>query len=434
MTCYTPFEGTPLKGLQVLGFLETRNLRFDTVFILDVNEDVLPDTKKEDTLLPFKAREILGLPTYHDRDDLAAYYFETLIQGAREVHLFSLESDKKERSRFVEQLLWEKQKREKITDTKNYLNTVQYKIGLKNSVPSDIMKTGSMIGFLREFTYSASALDAYLRCQLQFYYSYVLRVDKKEAVSGDIEREDIGKFVHQVLSEYFSKRKGYPLKIKDIDIRDLNFLIDRLFDKEYGKDPAGAVYLLRKQIKGHLRDFFQKYFIPLINDETVMVLNCEEEIRIEKKSFNLRGRLDAVFKRGDKTFIVDYKTGSNPNWLKIDFEKLDPEDRDSWSGAVGSIQLPFYLMLYLEHTGESIKNVNSMFLLLGRSLISREIELPLFTEDQGEEDYELLSELIFRLLEEIIDPDVPFSPAIDRKKTCPDCSYQYICGTQWIVK
>ncbi len=434
MTCYTPFEGTPVKGLQVLGFLETRNLKFDRVFILDANEEALPDTKKDDTLLPFKARKILGLPTYQDRDDLAAHYFETLTQGAGEVHLFFIENDKKERSRFVERLLWERQKRERTTDTKNYLKAVQYRIELKNSLPADIRKTSSVVGFLREFPYSASALDAYLQCQLQFYYSYVLRIDKKEEISGDIERQEIGKFVHHVLSQYFLKRKGFPLNEKDIDLRELNLLINRLFEKEYGENPVGAVYLLKQQIKRHLRDFFEKYFVPLIMEGPVTVLNCEEDIRIAKDSFNLRGRIDAVIRSGEKTVIIDYKTGSNPNFLKINFDKLDIDNRDSWSEAIGSIQLPFYLMLYSEHTGKAIKDLNGMFLLLGRSLINREIELPLFTEDDGEEKYELLKALIFSLLKEIIDPEIPFKPATDRKNTCPDCSYKHICGTQWIVK
>lgn len=434
MTCHTPFEGTPVKGLQVLGFLETRNLRFEKVFILDANEDVLPDTKKEDTLLPFKAREILGLPTYQDRDALAAYYFETLLQGAKEVHLFFIENDKKERSRFVERLLWERQKRDRTTDTKNYLKTVQYKIELKNSLPSDIWKPDTVLRFLREFPYSASALDTYLRCQLQFYYSYVLRFDKKEEISGDIERVDIGKFIHHVLSQYFLKRKDYPLKEKDIDLAELDLLIDKLFEKEYGENPAGAIYLLKKQIKSHLRDFFEKYFIPLVRGETVTVLSSEEDIRVEKDSFNFRGRIDAIIRRGEKTVIVDYKTGSNPNYLKINFDKLEIENRETWSEAIGSLQLPFYLMLYSKHTGKAIRDLNGMFLLLGRSLINREIELPLFTENDREEKYELLKNVLFRLLNEIIDPDVPFRSAMDRKKTCPDCSYQYICGMQWIVK
>jgi len=434
MTCYTPFEGAPLKGLQALGFLETRNLRFDKVFILDANEDALPDTKKEDTLVPFKARKILGLPTYQDRDALAAYYFDVLIQGAGEAHLFFIENDRKERSRFVERLLWERQKMDRTTDTKNYLKSVQYKIRLKNSLPPDIPKTNSIVRFLREFPYSASALDTYLRCQLRFYYAYVLRVDKKEEISGDIERVDIGKFVHHVLSQYFSKRKGHVLKEKDMDVAELSLLINRLFEKEYGAGSAGAVYLLKKQIKRHLGDLFERYFIPLIRAEAVTFLNCEEDIRIVKDSFNFKGRIDAIIRRGEKTVIVDYKTGSNPNYLKINFDKLDIENRETWSEAIGSIQLPFYLMLYAGWSGKAIRDLNGMFLLLGRSLINREIELLLFAEDDAEEKYELLNRLIFRMLKEIVDPEALFRPALDRKKTCPDCSYQYICGTQWIVK
>jgi len=48
----------------------------------------LSDTRKDDTLLAFKVREMLTLPTYLDRDRLSAYSFETLCKGAREVHLF----------------------------------------------------------------------------------------------------------------------------------------------------------------------------------------------------------------------------------------------------------------------------------------------------------------------------------------------------------
>ncbi|MFZ2196537.1 MAG: PD-(D/E)XK nuclease family protein, partial [Thermodesulfovibrionales bacterium] len=434
LTCYTPFEGTPVKGLQVLGFLETRNLKFDRVFVLDANEEVLPDTKKDDTLLPFKARRTLGLPTYQDRDDLAAHYFETLTQGAGEVHLFFIENDKKERSRFVERLLWERQKREKTTDTKNYLRAVQYRIELKNSLPAEIRKTSGVVEFLRGLPFSASALDTYLQCQLQFYYSYVLRIDKKEEISGDIERQTIGKFVHHVLSQYFLKRRGFPLNEKDIDFRELSLLIHRLFEKEYGENPSGAVYLLKQQIKRHLRDFFEKYFVPLILEGPVTVLNCEEDIRTSIDSFNLRGRIDAVIRSGEKTIIIDYKTGSNPNFLKINFDKLDIDGRDSWSGAIGSLQLPFYLMIYSEHTGKAIKDLNGMFLLLGRSLINREIELPFFVEGDGEEKYELLKGLIFSLLKEITDPDIPFKPAAERKNSCPDCSYKHICGAQWVVK
>src|SRR4030043_224766 len=112
MTSHTPYAGTPLRGVQVLGFLETRNLKFENVLFLDTNEGILPDTTREDSFLPFKARQILGLPTYLDREEIMFYIFDTLIRGAKQSHLFYVEHDEKERSRFVERFLWERQKRE----------------------------------------------------------------------------------------------------------------------------------------------------------------------------------------------------------------------------------------------------------------------------------------------------------------------------------
>ena len=434
MNEYTPFEGTPLRGLQILGFLETRNIKFDAVYILDLNEETIPDTRKEDTLLPFKARQILGLPTYLDRDKLAAYYFETLLKGAREAHLFFIENDKKERSRFVEQALWEKQKRDRTTDAKKYLQFVQYKIRLDNPVPGEIVKSGRVTGFLKNFQYSATALDAYLACQLKFYYTYVLHLDKKEAISGDIERVDIGKFVHRAISEYFRKRTNRFLKKSDIDIQEMDGLLDKMFGDEYGNNPAGSVYLLSLQIKNHLRDFLGKYYVPVIRKQPLMLLDIEKDIHIAANSFKLRGRIDSIEKRGPKTYIIDYKTGSNPNRLRINPDKLVLNDRESWDKAIGSLQLPFYLLLYSKKTNTKIQDLNGLFLLLGRSFISDEIELPLFEDGDGEEMYGILESVVFGLLNEIVDPVHPFKPASDKKASCPSCNFRYICGTQWIVK
>ena len=77
-----PFSGTPLRGLQVLGLLETRSLHFDDVYFLNVNDDVLPGGIGSDMLLPQQLREKLGLETRHDRDKLSEYYFHLLVRGA----------------------------------------------------------------------------------------------------------------------------------------------------------------------------------------------------------------------------------------------------------------------------------------------------------------------------------------------------------------
>lgn len=434
MTVYTPFEGTPLRGLQILGFLETRNIRFDRIFILDANEEVLPDTRKDDTILPFKARQILGLPTYIDRDNLAAYYFENLLKGSQEAHLFFIENDKKERSRFIEKILWEKQKRDKTTDTKKYIQHVQYKVKLDNPIPDGIIKTDSVLQFLKDFEYSATAFDTYLACQLQFYHTYVLGLGKKENFSGEIERVDIGKFVHKILAEYFSRKKNQQLKKKDFRKEDLILLVNRLFKEEYGAKPFGAVYLLKNQIQNHLRDLFEKYYMPLIKEQRIIILDIEKDIRILSDGFKLKGRIDSVEKRDRKIFIIDYKTGSNRDRLKINLDRLDADNRESYDKAIGSLQLPFYLLLYSSLTLTDVKDLSGIFLLIGQTKISKKIELQLFENRDEEDIFYKLKTVIFRLLREIVDPVYPFKPASDKKASCPNCNFNYICGTQWIVK
>lgn len=433
MTGHVPFPGTPLKGIQILGFLETRNIRFDTVFILDANEDVMPDTSKEDTLLPFKAREILKLPTYLDRDRLSADYFNNLVRGAREVHIFFVENDTRERSRFVEKLLWERQKRERSTTTGDYVQAVQYKVKLGNDTPSAIAKTERVTDFLKDFTYSATALDTYLNCPLQFYYSYVLYLGKKEEITGEIERADVGKFLHTVVASYFSRRLNRVLKETDIDMQEMDSLIDDLFGIEYGTNPTGAVYLLKAQIKGHLREYLDKYRLPLIKERKVAIIGIEERIETTLNSIRLKGRLDAVEKRDGNICIVDYKSGSYTKNLKINFSKFDPGDRASWDEAIGSLQLPFYLLLYSESHGIKAEELTGMFLLLGRSSINKDIELPLFETDDDSKKFVGLKTAILGLLEEIIDPDVPFRAASNRKNSCPNCDFRCICGTQWVT-
>jgi CRISPR/Cas system-associated exonuclease Cas4 (RecB family) len=400
---------------------------------LDANEEILPETKKEESLIPFRAREILGLPTYIDRDKLTAYYFDTLLNGAKDVHLFFVESDKKERSRFVEKLLWERQKRDKTTDVRRYIRPIQYRVNLVNQGPGPIAKTKEVIAFLRDFTFNATALDRYLRCPLQFYYANVLGLRPKEEISGDIERDELGNFVHAVLRNYFSERKGKPLKENDINTAQMDVLVENLFAQRYGTDSSGALYLLKRQVKRRLGEFLEAYCVPLVNENSITILACEEKIGVSVNSFKLAGRIDRIERRNDKTVIVDYKTGANQARYKIDLKKLEIDRRESWERAIGSLQLPFYIMLYSEKEKARMEAIEALFLFLGRSRIGKEIELPLFNGASPDQVYAPLKTVILRLLQEITDPVIPFKPAIDPKSICPTCDYQYICGTQWIL-
>ncbi|HSB51554.1 MAG TPA: PD-(D/E)XK nuclease family protein, partial [Dissulfurispiraceae bacterium] len=434
-TCRVPFEGTPLRGLQVLGLLETRSVRFDCVFVLDVNEDTLPDTRKMDTVLPNRAREILGLPTYRDRDRLASYYFETLVSGAREVHLFYVENDGKERSRFVERLLWQSERERGLRNGKDPARSIVYRISLGQKEPGDVGKCGGMLEFLRSFAFTATSLDTYLVCSLRFYYRYVLNLSEKEEVSSEIERADVGKAVHSSLARFFSGRLGRRLGPGDIDAQEMNCVVERLFENRYGRDLCGADYLLKKQVQAHLADLLTNYYLPLVTGGELSVTAVEQTVNVTKRGFRLSGRPDSIEKRGEETVIIDYKTGGRPERLMIRNQKLDPLRRDTWSKAIGSLQLPFYVLLHKESTGSGIESLNGLFLLLGRSAIDRRIELPLFRDSDRRADlFDRLASVIFGLLNEIQDPATPFSAAREKKEACPGCAFAALCGTQWVAR
>ncbi len=432
-TSEVPFSGTPLKGMQVLGLLETRNLQFDEVFVLDVNDDVLPGSVAQEMLLPQGLREKLGLETYKDRERLTEYYFGLLVNGAKKVHLFFTEQGKSEKSRFVEKLLWERQRRDGLQAAKDSIRAVRYRVNLSNSVPLPIGKSPGVAQFLKNLSFSASALDLYLKCPIKFYYSKVLGLEEKEDASADVENEDIGKFVHAVLKTYFEGAVGKQLTKDQIDISKMEQVVNGLFKEHFGGENAGTLYLIKRQILKQVEAFLRDYQMPVLETSRITIEELEHPIRATKDGFKLEGRIDRIEKRGDDTFILDYKTGKDDSYAKINFKKLDVGQRETWSEAISSLQLPFYLLLYTLKTGADIEKVRPAYLFLGRNVLSADIETE-FAEDPNErvENFRLAEEVIFKLLGEIIDVSVPFVPTSDLQQNCPSCPFSVMCGTQWV--
>ena len=285
-----------------------------------------------------------------------------------------------------------------------------------------------MVRFLENCSFNASSLDTYLGCPLTFYYEYVLHLRVKEIVSDELEREEIGLFVHQVLFDYFKEKMGRTLSERDMNLKTLEKTIHSRFEEQYGKDPSGETYLLRRQIEKHLKDFIKNYQIPKLMETPTQIMNLEHRLEVVKDSFRLKARLDRIEKRGERTAIIDYKTSASKKYLSINFNKLDPEMRESWSEAIGTLQLPFYMIAYSQNTGVKPQEIDCFFLLLGRNIIDTSIELPLF-EDRTEFDqrFDDLYYIIFSLLREIIDPKEPFMPSTDPQNRCDRCIYRHIC-------
>ncbi len=434
-TVEVPFTGTPLHGVQVLGQLETRNLKFDRVFVLDVNDDVIPRSKSQDMLLPQQVRHALHLTTYHDREETISYYFEALLAGAKEVHLFFVENGQKERSRLIEKLLWEKQKALKSVSDAEFVRTIHYDVSLSNDVPGPIEKTNDVAAFLKDFVFSATALDTYLQCQLKFYYRHVLRLYEKEIVSGDVEQSDVGIIVHKALAEFFQSWRSHVLTEDALRWSDLESIVDRCFTERFGENVIGAVYLLRDQLKKHLRHFLEDCQYPLLRSEKPTLIDVESTLEAEKNGVRFQGKLDRIEMRNGRTFILDYKTGSKNSFLKIRFDKLEISDRETWERSIGSLQLPMYMLMYGIQSNIPSDKISASYVFLGNHILDEECEEPLFeSEELAYEFYPKIEEVIFRLVHEIQDPSMPFAPTKKMQDNCPACPFTTLCGTSWVRK
>ena len=77
------FSGEALKGLQIMGMLETRLLDFDTVILTQANEGILPSKSIDDSWIPYDMKKQYGLPTRDEKNAIFSYHFFRLMYRAK---------------------------------------------------------------------------------------------------------------------------------------------------------------------------------------------------------------------------------------------------------------------------------------------------------------------------------------------------------------
>jgi ATP-dependent helicase/nuclease subunit B len=428
-----PFPGTPVHGLQALGFLETRNLQFDRVFVLDANDDVLPGAPGVDVLLPQGIRTALGLPTQRDREDIIAYYFDLLLRGAKAVDVFFRTSGKKEKSRFIEKLLWHQQLESGDLKRSSPVRRARFTLQIANRPPAALPKTEEALRLLQGYTYNATALDSYVTCQLRFAYGHVMRLEDKEGVDEEIDRASIGRFVHAVLARFDRHNVGHVLDASADRTAELDEVIVEEFARTYGDDVGGGRYLLREQVRAQLRRFLASYQTRVLKSTPVKLLGVEQKMTVTKNGYMFKGIADRIEQRGERIVILDFKTGHDESRLAVDTGSLVPDDPGTWPDAVGSFQLPLYMLLYSEREKLDVGKILPAYVMLGKKSMDDDVEQGLFEGGVADvPSWTKIEETMFRLIGQINDPAQPFAPPADLKRTCPGCPYVGLCGTKWV--
>ena len=417
------FEGEPLKGLQIMGVLESRVLDFETVIITSMNEGKFPAGKTMNSFIPYDVKRELGLPTFKEKDAIYTYHFYHLLQRAKNIYLlYNTESeglDAGEKSRFITQLEVEKQPNHLLSH--DIYNAVVPEIAYR---PILIPKSELVLIRLKEIAekgFSPSALTSYIRNPIDFYFQKILRISEVEEVEENIALNTLGTIIHETLEALYTPFIGKFLS--ENDILGCFKLLDEEVLKQFklvykeGEIKKGRNLLAFEVAKRNVSNFLKVELESIKNGEAIKILHlekaCERTLEHPSLPFPIKiaGKVDRIEERNGVIRIIDYKTGK--------VEKANVTLK-SWKGLTGDIKndkmiqiLAYAFMYENEANGKpieagiiSFKNLKAGF-------------LP-FSFKEGKEEKTTIDSVILNdyleqmvlLLNEILDETKPFEEKI----------------------
>lgn len=425
-------------GLQVMGLLETRNLDFDVINMLSVNEGVIPKNKNSNSLIPYDVRKYYNLPTYNQQQAVYAYHFYRLLHNAKKINLFynslSDSSGLGEPSRFIRQIEYELVKK----NPKVKLQHFQYKspiINLKSNIIS-VDKDDTMLKKITKL--SPTSISTYLRCSLQYYWKYIMNINCDE-VNEEIQMNVIGSIIHNTLDELY-RNFGNEIVTESKFLEVRNQYLDKCYQNALrnnnfrnGLPKTGFNSIIASVIDTMISRFLDNEH-NVVKENSLRILCTEKELSFHLNNVELHGFADRIDLLNDKLRVIDYKTGSvNPYDVSISANAKQLQDMHD-----KSIQLIMYKYLF-------IKMLNSNTLGLDEALIAHieeenivpgiialqkmsngVFELKVNNADLAN-DFEAQCDIMFeQLISDIFDKNNPFTQT-DDTKVCGYCSFRNIC-------
>ena len=417
------FEGEPLKGLQIMGVLESRALDFETVIITSVNEGKFPAGKSINSFIPYDVKKEYGLPTFKEKDAIYTYHFYHLLQRAKTIYLiYNSDSegfDAGEKSRFITQLEVEKQ-------PKHTLMFQHYNPNVPNIAhqPIVIPKTASVMLRLREIAekgFSPSSLTTYIRNPIQFYFQRILRISETDEVEENIAANTLGTIIHGALEELYKPFIGRILTMDDIksSLTKIDYEVQKQFKEIYkeGEIEKGRNLLAFEVAKRNVLNFLKLELEALEKGDEVQILALETTYERNLTDVRLpfpvliKGNVDRIEIRNGKVRIIDYKTG------KVDKNNVVLKQWNALTEDIKNdkiIQLLAYVFMYEpKANGQEIqagiisfKNLKSGFLPF--KLTEDKEENPVISAEIMEN---YLNQIVV-LMQEILSMEIPFEEKI----------------------
>ena len=432
-----PFKGEPLKGLQIMGTLETRALDFENVIIVSANEGKFPSSNVGNSIIPYNLRVGFGLPTYELQDGIAAYHFYRSICRAKNIHMiYDTRSEglsSGEVSRYVKQL-----KYHFGVEVVEKAVSVPPAIG-EAPAPLQIEKKGEVIGKLLEMYtgggekwLSASALNNYISCPLKFYVENVEGLGDEQEVAESVESNTFGSIFHYVMEGIYKKYEGKLVGRAEVEKEKRDTAnIDRLILEGFVK------YMHTDSLEGQHKivEALLKKYIALaldIDKETPFRYVAGERrfkyalpIKGGELEVNFKAFIDRIDTRveGNITRIIDYKTGSvTPPGNNFEISQLFDKEGDGKYKAISQLYL-YALIMFDKKLAAGEKVDDAILSVYQLKKIAKE---PPFEMLMQHDDLARYKEMLVECVEELFNEDVPFYPN-PQEKNCSYCKLQAIC-------
>ena len=430
------FVGEPLHGLQVMGMLETRNLDFEEVIMLGVNEGNLPSNAHSNSYFTFDIRRAYGLACQNERDAVTAYHFYRLLQRAKKVYLvYDQDTDsfgRGEVSRYVRQLMMEKKPNIKLREW-----NLEQEISPNVFSPEIIIeKTKDAFAKMlaqAERGFSPSALNTYRSCSLKYYFRYVAGIKEQEQLVQDIDHAKFGTAVHDTLEELYKPYLNKP--VSEEILKAMKAQAKQVLESKFkeqlptGGELVGKNLLAFEVAKSYVTKALNHDIRTVRSGQLITPLQLEEElsgavqlnVNGENISVNLKGMADRIDRLSNGTIrMIDYKTGSFDKKTAIKFvDEFDSTKADH------AFQLLTYLVMF--SSTSSVDAVQPTVFYLR----SQQVEFPITVSQEKVklENEELLSygkERVTELLSDLFRKETSFSQTEDQM-VCGYCDFKEVC-------
>lgn len=427
-------------GLQLMGLLEARNLDFSTIYMVGVNEGVLPAESSHNSFIPYNIRKECGLPDEHDKQAVYAYHFYRLLQGAQKAYfIYNSSSDRSggEPSRFLLQLKYE-------LSSRNPGLVIHEESFTPPTVSTDppehivIHKTEALMETLMQKIQTTmwkkalapTSISTYIKCPLLFCFKHLMNI-RDNSADEDTPANKIGTAVHDTLQHLYHDYCGVPITPqlfeKEIEPSMQNKL-NQAFAKTFvhGLPNVGFNYLNQLTLNQLFKNWVA-YEKADIAKHQLSIVALEEllhtSIEVDGITCAIAGTADRIDLHDGIVRVIDYKTGQ----VKENDVRVPKEVNSVHDIPEKAMQLLIYKYLYLKaHPKQDPAKVTASIYALRQRQVG--VELKVDYAPLNEAFMATMEAFLTGILSSMMDTSIHFvQPDASNDTPCYFCDFKDIC-------